>query len=175
MQGDRRERRSNVLRHRLLAGAALIACAPLASPALAQTASGAPQSAPAADGLAPDAVYVEAESARRDGDVVTAQGGPDDRVYLRTRGHTLRGESVSYDLAAGTAAAQGQVEATAPDGTVVHASRLELDQNLNAGVAVDFATRTPDGASLMAATAVRRSETANELNYAIFTLSLIHI
>ena len=169
MQGDRRERRSNVLRHRLLAGAALIACAPLATPVLAQAQPSAQPSAPAADGLTPDAVYVEAESARREGDVVTAEGGPDDRVYLRTRGHTLRGESVSYDLAAGTAAAQGQVEATAPDGTVVHASRLELDQDLNAGVAVDFATRTPDGASLMAATAVRRSETANELNYAIFT------
>lgn len=166
MQGDRRERRSNVLRRRLLAGAALIVCAPLATVAVAQT---GPEPTVASDGLPPDAAYVEAESARRDGDVITAQGTPENRVYLRTRGHTLRGESLSYDLSAGTAAAAGRVEAVAPDGTVVHASRLELDQNLNAGVAVDFATRTPDGASLMAATAVRRSETANELNYAIFT------
>ena len=166
MQGDRRERRSNVLRRRLLAGAALAVCAPLATGAVAQT---GPETAGSSDGLPPDAVYIEAESARREGDVVTAQGTPENRVYLRARGHTLRGESLSYDLSAGTAAAAGRVEAVAPDGTVVHASRLELDQNLNAGVAVDFATRTPDGASLMAATAVRRSETANELNYAVFT------
>lgn len=167
MQGDRRERRSKVLRQRLLAGAAVIACAPFATAAAAQT--GARPAPPPADGLAPEAVYVEADTVRQEGDVVTAEGAPDNRVYLRTRGHTLRGESVSYDLNAGTAAAAGRVEATAPDGTVVHASRLELDQDLNTGVAVDFATRTPDGASLMAATAVRRSETANELNYAIFT------
>ena len=167
MQGDRRERRSKVLRQRLLAGAAVFACAPFATVAAAQT--GAEPTPPTADGLATEAVYVEADGVRQQGDVVTAEGTPENRVYLRTRGHTLRGESVSYDLNAGSAAAAGQVEAVAPDGTEVHASRLELDQNLNTGVAVDFATRTPEGASLMAATAVRRSETANELNYAIFT------
>jgi len=166
MQGDRRERRSKVLRLRLLAGAALAACAPFATTAAAQE---TPNAAPPADGLPPEAVYVEADSARREGDVIVAEGTPQERVYLRTRGHTLRGERATYDLQAGTATAEGRVEATAPDGTVVHASRLELDQDLNTGVAVDFATRTPQGASLMAATAVRRSEHANELNYAVFT------
>ncbi len=128
MQGDRRERRSKVLRQRLLAGAAVIACAPFATVAAAQTGV-EPTPPPTADGLAPEAVYVEADGVRQEGDVVTAEGTPENRVYLRTRGHTLRGESVSYDLNAGSAAAVGQVEAVAPDGTVVHASRLELDQN----------------------------------------------
>ena len=52
---------------------------------------------------------------------------------------------------------------------MVYASRLELDENLETGVAVDFATRLANGASLMAATAVRRSENVSELNYARFT------
>lgn len=166
MQCDRRHRRFNGLRQGLLAGAALVACAPFATTAAAQTVQPA---SPPADGLPEQAVYIEADQATRQGDVVTATGSADDRVYARSRGHVLRGESLAYDLQAGTATAAGNVEAIAPDGTVVYASRLELDKDLNTGVAVDFATRLNNGASLMAATAVRRSENVNELNYARFT------
>ncbi|PZU73426.1 MAG: LPS-assembly protein LptD [Brevundimonas sp.] len=171
MQSDRRPRRFIDFRQGLLAGVALAAWAPLASSALAQAQPAAEvrTPAPAADGLPEGAVYVDAASATRQGDVVTAVGTPDQRVYLRTRGHVLRGESLSYDLLAGTAAADGRVEAVAPDGTVVYASHLELDKDLKTGVAVDFATRLNNGASLMAATAVRRTETVSELNYALFT------
>ena len=171
MQSDRRPRRFIDFRQGLLAGVALAAWAPLASSALAQAQPAAEvrTPAPAADGLPEGAVYVDAASATRQGDVVTAVGTPDQRVYLRTRGHVLRGESLSYDLQAGTAAADGRVEAVAPDGTVVYASHLELDKDLKTGVAVDFATRLNNGASLMAATAVRRTETVSELNYALFT------
>lgn len=171
MQSDRRPRRFIDFRQGLLAGVALAAWAPLASSALAQAQPAAEvrTPAPAADGLPEGAVYVDAASATRQGDVVTAVGTPDQRVYLRTRGHVLRGESLSYDLLAGTAAADGRVEAVAPDGTVVYASHLELDKDLKTGVAVDFATRLSNGASLMAATAVRRTETVSELNYALFT------
>jgi LPS-assembly protein len=52
---------------------------------------------------------------------------------------------------------------------VIFASQLQIDSDMRAGVAVDFATRFRNGASLMAATAVRRSQNVNELNYAIFT------
>ncbi|WP_312733539.1 LPS assembly protein LptD [Brevundimonas sp.] len=171
MQSDRRPRRFIDFRQGLLAGVALAAWAPLASSALAQAQPAAEvrTPAPAADGLPEGAVYVDAASATRQGDVVTAVGTPDQRVYLRTRGHVLRGESLSYDLLAGTAAADGRVEAVAPDGTVVYASHLEVDKDLKTGVAVDFATRLNNGASLMAATAVRRTETVSELNYALFT------
>ncbi|WP_313454199.1 LPS assembly protein LptD [Brevundimonas sp.] len=171
MQSDRRPRRFIDFRQGLLAGVALAAWAPLASSALAQAQPAAEvrTPAPAADGLPEGAVYVDAASATRQGDVVTAVGTPDQRVYLRTRGYVLRGESLSYDLLAGTAAADGRVEAVAPDGTVVYASHLELDKDLKTGVAVDFATRLNNGASLMAATAVRRTETVSELNYALFT------
>jgi LPS-assembly protein len=166
MQGDRRDRRFNVFRQRLLAGVALAVCAPFGANALAQTAQ--PQTPPA-DGLTPDAVYVDAGQVTRAGDILTASGSPDQRVYVRTRGHVLRGESLAYDLANGSAVGDGRVEAIAPDGTAVYASHLELDGDLKAGVAVDFATRLNNGASLMAATAVRRSERVNELNYARFT------
>ncbi|MBN9464630.1 LPS assembly protein LptD [Brevundimonas sp.] len=171
MQNDRRPRRFIDFRQGLLAGVALAAWAPLASSALAQAQPAAQvrAPAPAADGLGDGAVYIDAASATRQGDVVTAVGTPDQRVYLRTRGHVLRGESLSYDLQAGTATGDGRVEAVAPDGTVVYASHLELDKDLTTGIAVDFATRLGNGASLMAATAVRRTETVSELNYARFT------
>jgi lipopolysaccharide assembly outer membrane protein LptD (OstA) len=65
--------------------------------------------------------------------------------------------------------ANRQVEFTDAGGTVIFASYLELDSDMKAGVAVDLASRFANGSSLMAATAVRRSEHVNELNYAIFT------
>ena len=159
--------RKTRLRNRLLAGAAALACAPL--PVLAQTAP--VRTAPPAvqaDGLTPDAIYIEADTAGRQGDVISATG-EQDRVYARFQGHTLRGHAVTYDVAQGIGTADGDVELVDPDRNTVFASHLELDSDLRAGVAVDFATRTTNGASLMAATAVRRSQNVNELNYALFT------
>lgn len=156
------------LRYRLLAGAAAVALASLAGTAQAQQAP-APQATQGSDGLEPGAVYIEADSAARTGDVITAEGAGADRVLARFRGATLRAGAVSYDLGLGVATADRQVEFTDPDGNVVFASHLEVDPDLTAGAAVDFATRFRNGSSLMAATAVRRSENVNELNYAIFT------
>jgi len=170
MQGDR-DRRSKAFRARLLAGAALFVCVPFAGEALAQA---EPQSAPSAappvsDGLSNGAVYVDAGSATRTGDVITADSNGGDRVYLRADGNILRGDNLAYDLSNGAATVSGQVEAISSDGTVVYASHLETDREMKAAIAVDFATRFENGASLMAATAVRRSQNVNELNYAIFT------
>ena len=93
-----------------------------------------------------------------------------DRVYARFQGHTLRGRAVTYDLAQGIGTADGEVELVDPDGNTVFASHLELDSDLKAGVAVDFATRygqrrQPDGRDGRASV----SENVNELNYALFT------
>lgn len=156
------------LRYRLLAGAAAVALASLAGTAQAQQAPAA-QASQGSDGLEPGAVYIEADSAARTGDVITAEGAGADRVLARFRGATLRAGAVSYDLGLGVATADRQVEFTDPDGNVVFASHLEVDPDLTAGAAVDFATRFRNGSSLMAATAVRRSENVNELNHAIFT------
>ncbi|MEQ7155344.1 LPS-assembly protein LptD [Brevundimonas aurifodinae] len=157
----------SVLRARLLAGAAVLACLPAV--AVAQTAPPrAPDIRPAPDGLAPDAIYIEADRAGRSGDVISATG-ESERVFARYQGNTLLGRSLTFDIGQGIGTADGEVELTDPEGNRVFASHLELDEDLRAGVAVDFATRLTNGASLMAATAVRRSENVNELNYAIFT------
>ena len=170
MQRDRRAPDLGALRYRLLAGAAAIALSSLAGAAQAQQAPAATSPVPSgADGLAPEAVYIEADSAGRTGDVITAEGAGADRVLARFRGATLRAGAVTYDLGLGIATADRQVEFSDPEGNVVFASHLELGSDLKTGVAVDFATRLRNGASLMAATAVRRSENVNELNYALFT------
>lgn len=148
-------------RARLLMGAAILAGAP--SLALAQTTPPIGN-----DGLTPDAAYIEADSAERIGDLITAEGDSD-RVLARFRDRTLRARLVTYDLSSGVATAAGNAELTDPSGVTVFASQLELDRDLKTGVAVDFATRFENGASLMAATAVRRSENVSELNRAIFT------
>ena len=160
---------TGALRLRLMAGAAAVALATWNGAAQAQDAPvvTAPQT-PGADGLPPEAIYLEADTAARTGDLITATGGSE-RVLARFRNTTLRAGRLSYDLEAGVATADDRVEFTDPEGNVVFASHLELDSDLKAGVAVDFATRFRNGASLMAATAVRRSENVNELNYALFT------
>jgi LPS-assembly protein len=158
----------NALRARLLVGVAALACLPGLAEAQTTTVPRAPDIRPAPDGLAPDALYIEAEQAGRIGDLISAIGETE-RVFARYQGHTLRGRSITFDIARGIGTADGDVELTDPEGNRVFASHLELDEDLRAGVAVDFATRLTSGASLMAATAVRRSENVNELNYAIFT------
>ncbi|MGX1588660.1 LPS-assembly protein LptD [Brevundimonas diminuta] len=177
----RRLPRMGALRLRLLTGAALVIGAPLSAPGLAYAAQTqapasavqtAPQTAaqtPGADGLTPDAVYMDADSAQREGDVVSAQGSAENRVLARIQDHSLRAKDVTYDLQSQIATASGDAELTAPDGSVVHAERIELDSDFKTGVAVDLATRLSNGSSLMAATAVRRSETVSELNNVIFT------
>lgn len=160
--------RTVALRLRLLAGGAVAALTITSGTAAAQEAPPTPAPPPSADGLAPNAVYLEADTATRTGDVITA-AGEEQRVLARFRNSTLRAGRLTYDTNLGLATADDRVEFTDPAGNVVFASHLELDSDLKAGVAVDFATRFRNGASLMAATAVRRSENVNELNYALFT------
>lgn len=160
--------RTAALRLRLLAGGAVAALTITSGTAAAQEAPPTPAPPPSADGLAPNAVYLEADTATRTGDVITA-AGEEQRVLARFRNSTLRAGRLTYDTNLGLATADDRVEFTDPEGNVVFASHLELDSDLKAGVAVDFATRFRNGASLMAATAVRRSENVNELNYALFT------
>src|SRR5690606_18159701 len=97
---NRRLPRMGALRLRLLTGAALVIGAPLSQPAFAQEApvsasaqpaAAAPQT-PGADGLTPDAVFVDADSTQRQGDVVSAQGSPEDRVMARFQDHSLRAQ-----------------------------------------------------------------------------------
>ncbi len=170
---DRRKTPGRALRARLLAGAAFVAWVH-GAPALAQQVDPSPSETPpaaqqASDGLAPGSVYLEAQQAAREGDVISATGTEEDRVFARFRQRSLQAAEVTYDMATGVATAAGRAELTGPDGSVVQASRIELDSDLNTGVATDLALRLQNGASLMAASAVRRSENVSELNRVIFT------
>jgi len=172
MPRDRRAPETGGLRLRLMAGAAAVAVAACAGPALAQaqqTASTAQPAQPGADGLTPGSVYIDADSVTREGEVISAHGGEGGRALGRFRDSTLRADQFSYGVDTGVATADGDVEFRDPDGTTVYADHLELDSDLKAGVATSFSTRFTTGASLMAGSAVRRSENVNELNYAIFT------
>ena len=90
--------RLQALRLRLLAGAALAVLAP-AGMVAAQTQPPVQQAGP--DALSPDAVYVEADAAVRQGDTITATASDSERALVRARGYTLRGENLSYELAQG--------------------------------------------------------------------------
>ncbi|MBX9708722.1 MAG: hypothetical protein K2X61_12405, partial [Caulobacteraceae bacterium] len=72
---------TQALRLRLLAGAAVVACLP--GLAAAQTATPRqPDVQPTAGGLTPGALYIEADSAGRVGDVISATGETE-RVFAR--------------------------------------------------------------------------------------------
>lgn len=172
-------------RARLLAGAAALAVLLGAGPALAQaeaqtqggtevqTPTAQPRSSAQArgpagpDGLRPDGLYLEADSITEDEatDTITATGS----VQARYEGRLLRADRVDYQTETGLLAAQGNAELVNPDGTVQYADTIELDDELRAGVATGFAARMEDNVKIAAATAVRRSETVNELHRAIFT------
>ncbi len=123
------------------------------------------------DGLGERGVYVDAEIVSREGEngqLLVAEGATE-RVLARFQDRTLRGRRFAYEFETGAATGEGEVEVVNPDGTVIYGSRLELDSDLVAGVAVDFAARLGGHNKLMAASAVRRSATVSELNYALFT------
>lgn len=157
---------------RLLAGAAgAMLFALSAAPALAQdgptVAEPGSHGPVAEDGLAQDELYVEADTVIEDraNHRLIARG----HVQARYQGRTLRGEELVYDTESGLVTANGAAQIINDDGSVEYAEHVELDDKLNAGVATGFAARLDKNAKIAAASAVRRSDTVNELNKAIFT------
>lgn len=147
----------------------------MGAPAYGQTVATAPPSlpdrgvhgAPGPDGLSPDELLVQAREVVRDdkAHTLTAKGS----VEARYKGRLLRAENLTYDTQTGVVVANGKAEIINEDGGVQYAEHVVLDDKLRAGVATGFAARLDGGAKLAAASAVRRSETVNELNRAIFT------
>ena len=153
-------------RARLLAGAAALGLAVVAAPALAQTT--APMStAPIAEGLQPGAFYLEANEvvANDQEKTVTARGD----VEVRYQGRTLRAQQVTYNQNTGMVTASGETTLVNPDGSIQYADSITLDDQMRAGIAQGFSTRLAGDVKIAAASAVRRSETLNELNKAIYT------
>ncbi len=149
----------------LLAGVAAIAltCAPVATQAAA-----APAAPPADDGLGPRDVYIEADSLLddRDNKVITAQGS----VEARYQGRTLRTDKLVYNTESGAARATGHAVIINADGTTQYADDIELDDQMKAGVATAFAARLQDNVTIAAGAAIRRTETVQQLNNAIYTV-----
>ncbi len=133
-----------------------------AAPALA-----APPPAAGADGLTPDQLYLEADTVSRDDEkgLTVARG----KVQARYQERTLTADEVTFEAATRIIRAKGNVRIINPDRTAQFADELVLDQNLSVGAAAGFAARSEGQVKIAAASAVRRSETLNELNRAIYT------
>lgn len=112
-------------------------------------------------------VYIEADTVTddREAKTVTAEGS----VETRHQGRIIRADRLVYDTAAGTAHASGHVTMINPDGTVEYAEDVEMDDQMRAGVAMGFSARLQGDTTLAAGAAIRRGETVNELNSAIYT------
>lgn len=157
-------------RARLLAGIGAAAFGLACSPALAQQPPAPGRQvaeAPGPDGLTADGLYLEADQITHDqeADEIIAMGA----VEARYQGRLLRADRVNYGITSGLLSAAGNAELINPDGSVQYADTIELDDELRAGVATGFAARLDDNIKISAASAVRRSETVNELHNAIFT------
>ncbi len=177
--GARRSATPVRLRHVLALGASLAALA--ASPALArnrpapylpepmpaQPAAPASAPGPGADGLDPNAFYLEADSVSQD--TKTGLAAAQGHVEVRYRERTVRAESLTYDKSTQVVTARGDVTVINPDGTAEFAKELTLDKDLSAGVALGFAARLRDNIKLASATLIRRSPDVTELNEAIYT------
>jgi len=159
------------LRAGLLAGVGLLALGSMGGFAQAQetpsVASRQVVEQPGPDGLTSDGLYLEADSITRDPETahIVAFGS----VEARYQGRLLRADQVDYYESSGLLSARGNAELINPDGTVQYAETIDLDDELRAGVATGFAARLENNIKIAAATAVRRSETVNELNNAVFT------
>jgi LPS-assembly protein len=166
------ERRSlrDARRMALLSGSVLI-CALLSSPVTAASPSA---SAPAAkapvvsdDGLGDDGFYLEADVVIRDdgNKTIRAQGD----VEARYQGRTIRAQQLVYDTRTGIITAKGKAQVISADAGTQSAEEITLDDKLRAGVAYGFSTIMEPNIKFAAASAIRRSETVNELNRAIYT------
>lgn len=119
------------------------------------------------DGLTPDSVYFEADRLVRDGSagIVTASGD----VEARYQGRVLRADRLTYDTHSGLLTADGHVALFGADGSAQYAEHLVLDDQFSRGVVTAVSGRMADGSQFAASSAIRRSETVNELTNAIYT------
>ena len=137
------------------------------SAALAQATPAGQAPAPGADGLTADQLYLEADSiSREEAKGLTIARGD---VRARFQGRTLTADEVTFEASTRLIRARGKVRIINPDRTAQFAEEIVLDQSLAVGAAAGFAVRSEGQIKMAAASAVRRSETLNELNQAIYT------
>jgi LPS-assembly protein len=101
----------------------------------------------------------------QEGRTITALGD----VQVRYQGRTLRADRLEYDLDTGEIRAIGDVQIVLEDGSVTYAEAIEADEAMNVGVARELRSRTSDGGTLAARSAVRHGEHESELRNVIYT------
>ena len=141
-------------------------------------------------GLKPGELYLEADLLTQDNKtgVTTAEGN----VEIRYEDKVLRADRVVYDQgppppdgqprprrqkdqpAQGVIRAYGHVQVIHDDGNVEYADQLVVDDEMQAGIALAFASRLKDkrlkqDVIVAGASAVRRNEDVQELNKAVYT------
>ena len=152
----------------LLAGVALLACHGGANAQLQGTVRNRAAPPPLADdGLGPRDLLLEADTVAQDQprNLVTATG----HVEARYQGKTLRADSLVYNTVTGAAHAVGHAVLINPDGSTLYGDDVTLDDQFRAAVSLGFATRQIGNTTLAAGAAVRRNETVNQLNNAVYT------
>jgi LPS-assembly protein len=123
--------------------------------------------APPDDGLGPRDAMLQADTLidDRDTNTVTAEG----RVEARMQGRTLRADKLIYNRVTGAVDAIGHVVVVNADGTSEYGSQMIMDDQFRAALAYGFSMREQDNITLTAGVAVRRNETIDQLNNAIYT------
>ncbi|MGE0830462.1 MAG: LPS-assembly protein LptD, partial [Hyphomonadaceae bacterium] len=124
-----------------------------------------PNATNAAAAESPVALEADTVTADDRAQTITAEGD----VEARYEGRTLRADRIIYNLADGTIHAQGNVQMVDRDGSVRYADEIEIDENLELGVATELQARIGETGRVAARTAVRRSEGKSELSHIIFT------
>jgi LPS-assembly protein len=136
-----------------------------------RTATPAPTLSVTDDGLGDQGFYLEADTLERDDKANrwTAHG----KVEARYQGRTLRADTLTYDAGSGIVTADGNAQIINADGSAEFAQHLVLDDKMRAGFAKAFSAQIPINQKLTAKfaadVAIRRSETVEELDRAIFT------
>jgi len=154
----------------LLAGVAVAAvCLVATTPAFAQIGSRlkTPSAPLPDDGLGQHEMTLQADTLIQDkpNNTVTAIG----HVQARYQGRTLRADRLDYNSVTGAAHALGHAVISNADGTTQYGDDVTLDDQFRAAVAIGFAAHEPGNVTIAAGAAVRRTETVNQLNNAVYT------
>lgn len=137
-----------------------------AAPSLAATAQeeGSP---PEATQASQEQVILEADYVYeiREENSIVAEGN----VEALYDGRTLRADRLIYNRTTERVRATGNVVIIDQDGTQQFSDEVEVGSNLTDGYAIGYSARLPDGATIVANSAIRRSDGINAMDQVIYT------
>ena len=112
-------------------------------------------------------VVLEADTVINDEEnqLVIAEG----RVEARYGERLLRADRLVYDIRRGSVRAIGSVELIDASGDVQFAEEIEVDDQLNVGVATGFSSRLENGGTVAAGAAVRRPDGSLAMRRLVYT------